>query len=336
MLVAAASVRGVARSDRDVLSRPSEPPDVVLRWADHDDGVADMWLPPARVPAPGAPSRAPSAAPLLYVLHGGFWRRDWDRRHVRPLAQALGALGWVVVAPEYARVGGGRVRAGDAVWPLVADDLRTMRRRVPKLLAEVAPGRVATERPVLVGHSAGGQLALWWALDAADPDRAGAGVPTGDGADAGAAPRHVVGLAPVADLRAAHAAGLGDGAVQALLGAPQPGGSDPGGRAWASADPATRLRAEGHPPGCELTVVHGDADAQVPVAHSLALGADLPMLDVRVLPGVEHFALIDPLSAAWPAVRAALPPPAHPPAALPPAALPPAAQPPARRRPFPP
>ncbi len=270
-----------------VLTRPAGLPDVVLRWADHADGVAEVWLPPTGFGA------APEPAPLLYAVHGGFWRQRYDRRHLRPLAQALCGLGWAVVVPEYARIGGRHRAAGlDAPWPLLADDLRTLRRLVPQMLAEVAPGRITADRPVLVGHSAGGLLALWWALDA----RGGREGPLSQ-------PRHVLALAPVADLARARAERLGDGAVAALLGsdtAPSAAVSGP--------DIAARLRAGEHPEECSLHVLHGTDDVQVPVVHSTDLAADASALDVRVLPDVEHFALIDPLSAAWPDVAAALPP----------------------------
>ncbi len=292
-MLATSSVRGVTRSVRDLLDPPADLPDIVLRWADHDDGVADVWLPPRSLRAGGTGA---GARPLLYAVHGGFWSQEHDRSHLRPLAQALCALGWVVVVPEYARAGGRHVAAGvDAPWPLVVDDLRTLRRRVPELLAEVAPGRVRADRPILVGHSAGGQLALWWALDAA-------------AAQVADAPRHVVALAPVADLRAAWAAGLGGGAAEALLGGAPHAGPGDDGDPWAEADTAARLRAGERPYDCPLVLMHGVDDQQVPVQHSTALGADVPAVDVRVLPGVEHFGLIDPLSRAWPALRAALPP----------------------------
>ncbi len=273
---------------RSVLTRGSSLPDLVLRWADHADGVADVYLPPH-----GA---AAAPAPALYALHGGFWGPGHDRRHLRPLARALCNEGWVVVVPEYARAGGRHVAAGlEAPWPLLADDLRTVRRLVPRLLAEVVPGGVNGERPVLVGHSAGGQLALWWALDVA-------GAPEG----AALPPRQVLALAPVADLARARAEQLGDGAVEALL------GSEPAPPVAAAADPAARLRAGEWPQGCTVSVLHGADDLAVPLAHSTDLGADVPAIDVRALPGVEHFALIDPLSTAWPDVLGALPPPTRP------------------------
>ncbi len=277
---------------RDILDRPAEGPDIVLRWADHDDGLADVWLPVRRVG-----ETRPRPAPLVYAVHGGFWEQGYDRRHLRPLAGALCALGWAVVVPEYARVGGPRAAGaadGDTgLWPVLAEDLRTVRRRVPGLLAEVAPGRVTTDRPVLLGHSAGGQLVLWWAMDAVAE-----GDPT-------SVPSRVVALAPVADLARARAEGLGEGAVDALIG-PASGEDRPPRAAATGADPAARLRAGELPREVELVALHGEDDVQVPAGHTAALGRDVPALVVRLLPATDHFALIDPTSGAWPAVRAAL------------------------------
>lgn len=250
-----------------VLSRPADAPDLVLRWADpasHGaDGVADVYLPEI--------SGNVQAAPVVVALHGGFWRNEYDRRHLRPLAVALRGLGWLAVLPEYRR----------SRWDAVAGDIRALRRRLPALLAELVPGRAATEPPTLLGHSAGGQLAIWWALDA-PPDEC---------------PSRVVALAPVADLAAAYADDLDDGAVGALL----RGGPGEVPDAYGSADVAARLRA-GEQPGCPATVLHGSDDRQVPVRYAQRLAG----IAVEILPGVEHFGLIDPLSPAWPRVVAAL------------------------------
>jgi hypothetical protein len=48
-------------------------------------------------------------------------------------------------------------------------------------------------------------------------------------------------------------------------------------------------------------VVHGADDAQVPVNLSERYARRVET-DLRILPGIEHFGLIDPLSTAWPAV----------------------------------
>ena len=255
-----------------VTERPADDPDLVLRWADPathgSDGLVDVYLPAA----------VTSPAPVVVLLHGGFWREQWDRRHVRPLAVALRGLGWAVAVPEYRRTGG---RGG---WPEIAADVRAIRARLATFLAGAAPGRVATGPPVVLGHSAGGHLALWWALDA----------------PAGERPRRVVALAPVADLDRAHAASLDGGAVDDLLGGSPRDVPD----AYREADVAARLR-NGERPDSPLVVLHGADDQHVPAAHTRGL----PGVDRRELPGVEHFGPIDPLSEAWPQVREALGPP---------------------------
>ncbi len=67
-------------------------------------------------------------APLVLLLHGGFWRAQWDRRHTRPMAEALAARGCVVATPEYRRTGGG------GGWPHTFDDVRRVVERLPELL----------------------------------------------------------------------------------------------------------------------------------------------------------------------------------------------------------
>jgi pimeloyl-ACP methyl ester carboxylesterase len=115
--------------------------------------------------------------------------------------------------------------------------------------------------------------------------------------------RRVVALAPVADHGRAAADNLDEGAAHTLLNAdPRSVGVHADG-----ADVAARLRAGEEVVGCELVVLHGDQDAHVPLAHSVDLAGDVPAVHLTVLPGVEHFGLIDPLSDAWPEVLAALP-----------------------------
>ncbi|MGI8612406.1 MAG: alpha/beta hydrolase family protein [Nocardioidaceae bacterium] len=247
-----------------VLDRPGEPPDVTVRYGPAADHLVDIHLPHVTAPAP-----------VLVLLHGGFWRQGYDRRHTRPMAQALRARGWLVATPEFRRTGG----AGG--WPQTFDDVAAVRAGLWSLLADVLPGRADLGRLVVAGHSAGGHLALWWAL-------------TGDPATLVRA----VGLAPVADLARAHADELGGAAVAALMGGSPAELPD----RYAAADPAAMLRRVASADPLKYVVVHGDLDAQVPVAHS----RDLPGVTLIELRGVEHFGLIDPLSSAWPAVLAAI------------------------------
>lgn len=248
---------------RSVLSRRAAGPDAVLRYGDEPDHLIDVHL-------PAGPARQ---CPLIVVWHGGFWRQEYDRRHTRPMAAALRQAGYAVATPEYRRTGGG------GGWPATFDDVATVRERLPRLVARAVPQRVAPEPVALLGHSAGGHLALWWALTAPDP----------------ASVRAVVALAPVADLSRAHAERLGDGAVAALMGGSPRRHPD----RYDIADPARLLRRPGHSP---VTVLHGSADALVPARHSRGLSG----VSYLELPGVEHFNLIDPLSEAWPQVMAAL------------------------------
>jgi acetyl esterase/lipase len=248
----------------DVMARASEPPDAVVRYAGHADGLIDVHLPPGH---------QDTDRPLVFYVHGGFWRQAWDRRHARPLANALATLGYAVAVPEYRRVGG----AGG--WPATAEDVEAALRAAPALLAGIG---VTTATTTVVGHSAGGHLALWLANQ---PDLVTGG--------------RVVALAPVCDLRAAAAQGLGDGATLELLGGtPQevPGRYD-------AADPGTRMHTR---PSCGVVVVHGDRDEAVPVELSRGLKERFAWLDYREVAGADHSALVDPLAPAWASVRDAI------------------------------
>jgi acetyl esterase/lipase len=258
-----------------VLDRPALEPDAVLRYGPRPDQIADVRLPPG-----------PGPHPLLVLLHGGFWRAEWDRRHTRPLADALADDGWIVVTPEYRRIGDPDVTPGRA-WDAVAADVELALASAAGLVEAVAP--VDARAPVIVGHSAGGQLALWSAARATTQGdaRGAAGV---------AAPtpaRATVALAPVADLHAAARLRLDGGAVEQLLG-PDP---DRYGEACPHCLPA---------PLGPVVVLHGADDEQVPAALSQSYAAAHPAPQLELLPGVEHFALIDPLSPAGCRVRVVL------------------------------
>ncbi|MDR2983503.1 MAG: alpha/beta hydrolase, partial [Nocardiopsaceae bacterium] len=139
----------------DVLSRAARPPDLVLRYGDDPDQVADVHIPP--VVAEVAEDTGARALFTIF-LHGGFWRAEYGREHIRPLAEALANAGIVVCAPEYRRTG----QPGGG-WPGTFDDVAAAVDRLPGLVAEATGGRV-TSNPsgvVLAGHSAGGHLALW-------------------------------------------------------------------------------------------------------------------------------------------------------------------------------
>ncbi len=223
-------------------------PDVVLRYAGHEDAVLDVHLPSGSLPTEPVDR-------VVVLLHGGFWKTAWDRRHTRPMARALADRGLVVVTPEYRRVGSGAGSGGG--WPVTGDDVLLAVQRLPDLLASVG---VPPAPLVLTGHSAGGQLALWLATS---------GLPVS----------RVVALAPVCDLAEAARLGLGSDAVPAMLGTHDS----------ADADPMVLLSER---PAAQVHVVHGTRDEDVPVSLSRRLVAAYPWIELHELPGVGHMELI--------------------------------------------
>ncbi|HEY6378647.1 MAG TPA: prolyl oligopeptidase family serine peptidase [Candidatus Dormibacteraeota bacterium] len=225
--------------------------------------ASDQWV-ELRVPRDAA-----SPPPVVVLVHGGFWKRSWHADLMNALAVWLAHRGLASWNVEYRRVG---VRGGDAA-ACVADVIAA----VDSLRAATAGAPIDAARMVLVGHSAGGHLALLAARRAV------------------ARPRGVVGLAAVSDLVAAADARLGDGAAQALLGGEPAELAD----RYREASPIEQL-----PLGVPQLVVHGVRDQAVPVSMSSlyaqrarAAGDDV---ELAVLAATGHAELIDPASPCWP------------------------------------
>jgi len=261
----------VIGNPRDVLNRPAPPPDFTLRYGEGAEQVADVRLPATE-----------SAGPLVIFIHGGFWQAAFDRAHVAPLAVDLAERGYPVATIEYRRIG----QPGGG-WPGTFSDVAAAAAAAPDLLGKELAHRgldpIDVDRPVLAGHSAGGHLSLWYAAVAPD------------------AVRGVLALAPVADLIAGFRRRLGDDAVAGLLGGSPEDLPD----RYASADPMAHL-----PLKVPTAIVHGTEDDRVPIElsrdYAEAARRCGDQTHLVELPGVEHFAVIDPLSGAWPSVLEAL------------------------------
>jgi acetyl esterase/lipase len=235
-----------------------------MAYGDLPDQVGDLYLPEAGRP------------PVICLLHGGYWRMPWGRDHIAPLAVPLTQLGFAVWNVEYRRVATADVVPAGGGWPCTLQDvgagidhLATWERRLD------------LDRVTVVGHSAGGQLALWAA--AADgeygPKRVGIAA--------------AVGLAPVADLAWAYEHRCGKGAVEDFLGGSPK--EHPG--RYRQASPAERL-----PLGVRQLILHGTPDEDVPVEISrryasaaVAAGDDLRFME---LPDTSHMDFVDPASRA--------------------------------------
>ena len=99
------------------------------------------------------------------VIHGGFWRAQYDASLGAPLAQDLVERGWTAWNLEYRRVGNG------GGFPETFDDVAAGIDR----LADVDGLDLSTV--VTLGHSAGGHLAAWAAARGRrpQPSKAAAG-----------------------------------------------------------------------------------------------------------------------------------------------------------------
>jgi acetyl esterase/lipase len=232
------------------------------------DQVGELWR-----PVGGGPW------PVVALLHGGFWRSQRSLELMWPLAADLAGRGFAVWNLEYRRVG----QPGGG-WPGTLEDVAAGVDHLVRLTARVP---LDLDRLAVIGHSAGGQLALW---SAARP-----GLPVGTpGTGPLVVPSLAVSLAGVCDLTAAARAGIGEGAVVAFLGA----GPDEAPERYRLASPRARL-----PLGVRQVLLHGDADRRVPVEQSrsyAAAAADAgDSVELVELAGVDHMAPIDPSSSAW-------------------------------------
>jgi acetyl esterase/lipase len=122
----------VARVAHDILTDPPSPP-------------ADERIAYGPEPLQFADLRRAGGDGLAVVVHGGAWKSTYNLAHTAHLCVALRDAGIATLNVEYRRVGdpGG-------TWPGAFEDV--------VLAAERA--RTLAERLVLVGHSAGGHLAL--------------------------------------------------------------------------------------------------------------------------------------------------------------------------------
>ena len=256
-----------------VLDRPAPAPDLTVPYGARPEQVIDLRFPP---PA----QRQAAKVPLIVLVHGGFWRPAYDRRHLGPMADALAAAGFMVAVPEYRRAG-----MAEEGWTGPFNDIATALDRVGEI---AAPHGADTSQITWAGHSAGGHLVLW---AAARP-----GLPSGApwrGSWGPCPAAHVVSLAGCSSLRLCAEWNLGSGAVHLLMG----GGPDDVPERYAVADPAA-LPA----PSVPVTLVHGTDDDTVPLRMSQAFTAG----HLIEIPESGHFDLIDPQSRAWRRVLSAL------------------------------
>lgn len=198
---------------------------------------------------------------VVVVIHGGFWKAEYDLSLGRPLAASLVDEGWAAWNIEYRRVGGG------GGLPATFDD-------VAAAIDRLADLDVDTSRVITLGHSAGGHLAVW---------AAGRRDPT-------VTVTAAISQAGVLDLVGATELGLGGGAVEALLGHPATA-------ADAAYDPIQQAPLD-VPVFCvhgTADTIVPLVQSETYVAAAVGAGAEAELIEVDG----DHFVVIDVTSAAW-------------------------------------
>ncbi len=240
------------------------------RYAEHARGWGELRLPAGVVPHP-----------VAVLLHGGSWQAGFGPQTMRAVAADLARHGWATWTVAYRRMG----RGEGGGWPATFADVAAAIDHLSLIDAPLDLGRV-----VLVGHSAGGQLALW----AAGREELPRGAP---GADPRVVPVHVIAQAPVADLERAASLVAPGGLVTRLLG----GTPAEVPERYALANPQRRVPLE-----VPATLVHTPQDRTVSAGQSRdyaraarAAGAQVALLE----PAGGHRDHVNPRSPAW---RAAL------------------------------
>jgi acetyl esterase/lipase len=208
---------------------------------------------------------------VVLAIHGGFWKNSSNLGSLAPMCAALAQAGVAVWSLEYRRLGD---PGGD--WAGMSDDIV---RGAEHLLALQARYTLDLSRLVAAGFSAGGQLALWLAVQRVVDLRG------------------VAGLAAISDLRRAWALQLDGGVVRQLLG----GTPDQVPQRYAAASPEELL-----PISVPQRLVHGTADSVVPFELSQRFVKASSNSKLIPVPGAGHFDLIDPRSRVWPTVQRAI------------------------------
>ena len=246
------------RDPIQVLSERAPAPTRTIPYGEDPDQVYDVRI-PLRVTRDLA----------VVVVHGGFWRPDYDRGHASRQAQAFADTGFVTAAVEYRRPG-----MSGGGWPGTALDVRDAVMAIRRDPAFSVP-------LVLVGHSAGGQLVGW---AAAQPWAHGL--------------RGVVSLAGVLDLTHGAQTQVGGTAIVDFLGGTPEQVPD----AYAAADPVQL------PPGIPAVLVHAHGDEDVPFDQSerYAAAHHGPHVRLKAVAEGGHYGLIDPEHPAFAEVVAAV------------------------------
>jgi len=196
-------------------------------------------------------------APLVVFIHGGCWLNAYDIIHSYALTSALAKSGFAVWSLEYRRTGD----AGGA-WPGSFDDIR----QGLAYSSRLGDYPLDLQRIVIMGHSAGGHLALLAAADNQDIHA-------------------VIGLAAISNI-IEYSRGTNSCQTAALKFMDGPYEAKPA--AYEAANPASRQVHK------NTILLQGNADSIVPLDQSQLTGAS-----TTVHEGAGHFDWLHPGTTAY-------------------------------------
>lgn len=200
--------------------------------------------------------------PVILLLHGGCWQNSFDRAYLSHMAEALRIQGWATFNVEYRRLGD-----SGGGWPGTFNDVAAATTFV---LAHATEWQLDTAHVVVIGHSAGGQLAL---LLASREPRITA----------------VVGLAAITDLAAYRKE-------------PSDCGESAGQFAGEVDLPRVDPMQQPLPAHARISLWSGSADGIVPATYGTRYAARSAAITHTIWPGAGHFDPVSPMSVVWPEI----------------------------------
>jgi acetyl esterase/lipase len=246
----------------DILTKIPPGADLRLSYGQDTNQFVDV-----RVPAGKGPH------PVVFFIHGGYWRAKYDLTYAGHLCNALKKAGVATWNVEYRRVG----NPGGG-WPGTFEDIRSAYRALQTHHND-ALAKLNLKQLCVAGHSAGGQLAL--CLAAFEPSVS-----------------RILSLAGVLDLRRGWELHLSSDAVAQFLGGPPTEVPDH----YREASPFERAV-----PHATQKLVHGTADSAVPYEISKGYAEQKRKkgehVELLTLPEIGHFEIVDPESAVWSKVQ---------------------------------